>query len=158
VRAVIAVLAVVAAAGCSSGPTCLLEDVITARVGQQELHDCGTAVVTATTMPPAADVTAIHDCVIADQSAQTPFRAEIRAEGETGTVAAAFVGLTEGGVWRTFAFGFDSNPGGADDPRTSTASCTAISEQAPCDDMYLYSTLCLVCEGLQPAATCPAPE
>jgi hypothetical protein len=160
-----AVIAVVLAAitgslaACGSGPTCLLEDVITDRVGAQELHDCGTAEVVGQMMTPVADATAIHDCVIADQGALVPFRAEIRAESEDGTVAAAFVGLTEGGVWRTYAFGFNSNPTGEEeDPRTGTSSCTAISEQTPCDNMYLYSNLCLICEGAQPAATCPAPE
>lgn len=160
-RAVIALVVVVGAstAGCSSGPTCLLEDVITDRVGAQQLHDCGTAVVTATSMPPTADLNAIHDCVIANQSAQTPFRAEIRAERETGTIAAAFIGITEGGVWHTYVLSFTSNPSGEhEDPHTSTGSCTALGEAAPCDDANLYATLCLTCEGLAPAAACPAQE
>lgn len=145
----VAVVAV--GAGCSSSPTCLLPDVIAEQVGNQELDDCGTAEPTA----PIADVQAIHDCVIADQAAMTPFRAVEHVAGTTKP-AVAYLGVTEGGMWKELLI----EAGDQDqNPYTATFECpTGLSEITPCDDATLRMTLCLRCDVRAGVGGCPTTE
>jgi hypothetical protein len=142
-RIVFAVLA----AGCASDPTCALEDVVTDRVGQQELEDCGRVRFD----DPMTTLAAARDCAIAAQAARTPFRAQLELVTGPERGAVAFLGITEGGEWRTFRVG---QAGDA----AFTFACTSFSAAMPCETSQLAVDLCLTCEGLALAAQCPEPQ
>lgn len=141
---------VVFVAGCSSGPTCLLPDVISERVGNQELHDCGTS----SWNMPIGDLQVVQGCVIDQQTAMAPFRAVHDGLGDDGgQPALAYVGITEGGTWKEFLVDAD---GAYDNPTAQTFACpTGLSEITPCDDATMRYTLCLSCDNKVVASTCP---
>jgi hypothetical protein len=141
-RAVIAAMVVLA--GCKSDGTCEVEDVVTDRVGQQELEVCGEVRFD----DPPTELAAVRDCVIAAQGDMRPYRAQLELVPASARGAVVFLGLFEGGVWHTYR----PTQGG---PMTVTFACSAFTVQAPCDPGQLGVDLCLTCEDLAIAAQCP---
>lgn len=145
---------VVVVTGCGGRePSCYVADAIVERAGAQELDDCGTAAAT----DPMDALQAVHDCVVADVAAETPFRAELDVPGSTDDHASAYLGLTEGGVWHGFHLAFAATSG-TNDRGLTTYECTAITDKQPCDLAELRASLCLGCDGAVGIASCTAQE
>lgn len=146
----VVLMVVVAVAGCGGAePSCYVEDEIVERAGAQELADCGTG--TATDAMDALQ--AIHDCVVADVAAETPFRAELDVHGSDDEHAYAYLGITEGGVWHGFHYAYVGTPS-TGSRGLSTYACTAITDKQPCDLAELRTSLCLGCENATGVASC----
>jgi hypothetical protein len=138
--------AIALAAGCNSDGTCAIEDVVTDRVGQQELEVCGELRFD----DAPADLTAARDCVIAAQGEMRPYRAQLELVTGPARGAVVFLGLFEGGEWHAYR----ASQGGE---MTVTFSCSSFTVQTPCEPDQLGVDLCLTCENLAIAAQCPEP-
>ena len=138
-----ALAAAAGSAGCTSGTSCIVDDVLTDRIGQADVEDCGW-------MPSTSAMEALdgaQNCALAAAGTQTPFRVELERQGFDSRIAVAYIGLVEGGEWKTYELSYDGPVGDGDGRQiTTTYGCTGISEITPCSDSELRATLCLRCD------------
>lgn len=148
-----ALLGLVILTGCSDR-SCRLEDVLTERIGDADVEDCGD-------LPLGADdnaYEAAHDCVLAHADVEGEFVLRWALQGIDSRVTYACAGLTEPTGYQRYFLRYDGDPGGGGgdgSPLTVTSTCTAIADLGDCLDEQ-HVSLCLACEGAAEVDRCDA--
>ncbi len=135
-------------AGCGE-PNCLIEDVVSARMQEQDFVDCGNLATFE-----EASYRAAHTCVADVYAADMPFAVIWSRPSSDSRMASAYLGVLVSGTLQVEELWYDSDPGGESGAVTFINSCSGLVDRGECEVPTLNTGLCFSCSGQQLLSEC----